>query len=458
MQTFQLLKNMGLVLFLGLTIMACNSSDDNEGGGSEGYEYMKNVPKGEIVPADQRFQALTGYDESVAAKSTSATMLSTNSQKWWTLKDSGYEYWCEGEHEKGDGRKDIGPFGFYPNGKVYTKSVFDDSPIEYGKWKWTDSSKSKITIIDSSDDVQTFEITELNNIGFVIAEIISEWGCTRVDWYQFEVEKEKEKEPSTLKIRYRNYNDSSHDFWYVYKDGKLLSGRGRLFEYEKEHQTFGEVIKTGKGSPITTTYMYDAGKGLVRKNFEYKFLYSDIKKTSYNEYKYIGNEVEVTYYNDENKKTKVVTFTGIGNPSRIEAIYFYPNSGEKQSKEIQHIKYNMDPSKKSPFSNLRGWELARVWDELDWYEDTIIDLDEHIAYGVYDSGTALVDEIEITQFTYSLIDGIEVETEYAWSSKITSEYQFNSEGYPIKEIRKKVSTNSTITQEHIMEISYEYKK
>ena len=96
MKTFEILKNMGLVLFLGLTAVAC-SSDDNKG--SDGSDHFKNVPKGEIVSIEKRFVTLTGYEEnSVVAKS--ASTLNADTQKWWKYLEAYFEYECDGEHEK----------------------------------------------------------------------------------------------------------------------------------------------------------------------------------------------------------------------------------------------------------------------------------------------------------------------------------------------------------------------
>lgn len=185
MKILKLLKNIGLVLFLGFAITACSSSDDNKGG--EGSKLLENVPKGEIVSEAQRFITLTGYEENVASKSISATVLNADSQKWWTLKDSGYEYWCGSEHEKENMGGGSGVIGFSPDGKIYAKYEFDTTPSEYGKWKWANSSKSKITIIYSLEDEETFEFTELNNTGFVIAEITSDMGCEGVYWEQYKL-------------------------------------------------------------------------------------------------------------------------------------------------------------------------------------------------------------------------------------------------------------------------------
>ncbi|TDS65083.1 hypothetical protein [Myroides indicus] len=185
MKTFKLLKNIGLILFLGLVTTACSSSDDNKGG--KGSNLLENVPKGEIVPEAQRFITLTGYDENVAVKSNSATVLNADSQKWWRMEKSGVIYWYEGKYETDVEDGDFTYYAFYPNGKLYARYTLEDTPIEYASWRWIDSSKSKIGVKTSFTEELVYEITELNSFGVTYAHIISEMGYTTVLWEQYKL-------------------------------------------------------------------------------------------------------------------------------------------------------------------------------------------------------------------------------------------------------------------------------
>lgn len=182
MKTPKLFKNIGLLLFFGLTLIAC-SSDDSKGGGSPNY--LENVPKGEIVPTAQRFVTLTGYEESAATKSTSATALSADSQKWWKYKDAAFEYKCDGEHEIEELEEDGSYYAFYPNGKIYYKYGVTGTPIAHHGWEWTDSSKSKIRIITNDGESVIFEFTELNSKTVVYASYQSEGNCSVLTWERF---------------------------------------------------------------------------------------------------------------------------------------------------------------------------------------------------------------------------------------------------------------------------------
>ena len=170
----------GLILFFGVAIIACSNSDDN--GGSGDAKYLENVPKGEIVPTEQRFATLTGYDENATTKLTATTTVNPNLQKWWSKIKVGAVYGTE----KTESKADFLYWAFYPNGKIYFKYVAEDTPIEYANWRWTDSSKSTVTLSFSTHDKELeYKFTELNNAGFTYAHLISEDGFTSVLWEQY---------------------------------------------------------------------------------------------------------------------------------------------------------------------------------------------------------------------------------------------------------------------------------
>ncbi len=178
MKTFKLLKNIGLVLFLGLIAVAC-SSDDNKGGGSD---HFKDVPKGEIVSVEQRFITLTGYEENTVAVNSVST-LNADTQKWWKYIYGKIEYNCEGENESEEIDEAGFYYAFFPNGKLYYKDGVDGVPVAYNNWEWTDSSKSKVRITDNYDgESMVFEFTELNSNTVVYASYQSEGGCSLLTW------------------------------------------------------------------------------------------------------------------------------------------------------------------------------------------------------------------------------------------------------------------------------------
>ncbi|WP_158960311.1 hypothetical protein [Myroides fluvii] len=183
-QILKFSKTVGLILLLGLTIVACSSSDDN--GGSEDVKFLENVPKGEIVPTAQRFMTLTGYDENATTKAMATTAFNAGAQKWWSKVKIGAVYGTE----KTEHQADYLFWAFYPNGKIYFKYLPGDTPIEYADWRWTDSSKSKVTLSFSTHDEELeYKFTELNSSGFIYAHIVSKDGFTSVLWEQYKAGK-----------------------------------------------------------------------------------------------------------------------------------------------------------------------------------------------------------------------------------------------------------------------------
>lgn len=178
MKTFEILKNMGLVLFLGLTAVACSSDDNKDSGESD---HFKNVPKGEIVSVEKRFVTLTGYEENtVVAKSVST--LNADTQKWWKYLEAYFEYECDGEYEKEKLEEDGTYYAFYPNGKIYYKSGATGTPVPHHSWAWVDDTKLKVKITPSEGSSAIFEFTELNSKSVVYASYQSEHGCNVLTW------------------------------------------------------------------------------------------------------------------------------------------------------------------------------------------------------------------------------------------------------------------------------------
>ncbi|WP_158960314.1 hypothetical protein [Myroides fluvii] len=179
MKTVKILKNMGLVLFLGLLITAC-SSDDNKGSG-ENAEHFKNVPKGEIVPTAKRFVTLTGYEENTG-RGTAVATLNTNTQKWWKYTDGKIIYHCDGIDEVDDAGESGDYFAFSPDGILYYKYGANGTPEGDSNWRWTDSSKSKIIVSAEGEDSMVYEFTALNPNLVVYATYLTEGNCSLLAW------------------------------------------------------------------------------------------------------------------------------------------------------------------------------------------------------------------------------------------------------------------------------------
>lgn len=183
MKTFRLLKNKGLVLFLGLIMTACSGSDDNNSGGGNS-DHFKHVPKGEIVSVERRFVTLTGYEENTATLNA-VTTLTTNVQKWWKYVDGEIRYRCDGKDEFEDAGESGDYFAFSPDGKLYYKYGKNGTPEVDSNWRWTDSSKSKIIVSTEGEESMVYEFTALNPNLVVYATYLSEGNCSLLAWARF---------------------------------------------------------------------------------------------------------------------------------------------------------------------------------------------------------------------------------------------------------------------------------
>lgn len=180
MKTLKHLKNIGLALFFGITISACSSSDDNNGGGGN-FDHFKNVPKGEIVSVEKRFETLTGHAENAVSTNSTST-LAADTQKWWKYAEAYFEYECDGETEKDTIEEDGMYYAFYPNGRIYYKMGVTGTPIAHHGWAWVDDAKLKVRITPSDGESVIFEFTELNSKSIVYASYQSEQGCNVLTW------------------------------------------------------------------------------------------------------------------------------------------------------------------------------------------------------------------------------------------------------------------------------------
>jgi len=174
-----LLKTIALVFSLGLITISCSSDDS---GGNK--DYLNDVPKGEIVPVEERYVTLTGFEEGEQQTSSITTTSQESSQKWWKYIHGEIEYNCEGENEVETIEEAGYYYAFFPNGKMYYKIEINGTPIEHNDWEWTDSSKSKVKITNIYGDSQVFEFTELNANAVVYASYQSQQGCSLLTWEQ----------------------------------------------------------------------------------------------------------------------------------------------------------------------------------------------------------------------------------------------------------------------------------
>lgn len=216
-----------LVFSLGLVAVSC-SSDDN--GGNK--DYLKGVPKGEIVPVGERFVTLTGFEEGEAGVS-SREASQANSQKWWKYIYGEIEYNCEGENDVEEIEEVGYYYAFFPNGKMYYKDGISGTPYAYNDWEWADSSKSKIRISNNYGESQVFEFTELNANAVVYASYQSYQGCSLLTWEQMgnPVYEENSEED--------NGNSAGRYIWWTKEDITVDDGSPVL-------SVKGNFVKDGK--------------------------------------------------------------------------------------------------------------------------------------------------------------------------------------------------------------------
>jgi|SRR5690554_1160418 len=175
MKKLTVLRKTCLLLFIGIIITSCSSDD----GGSTS-NYLKNVPKGEIVSVGERFFALTGFDED-AGKG----LETSNSQKWWKYIYGEMEYKCDGEDETEEVESEATYFAFSPDGTIYYKFELGGMTYAHHQWEWVDNSKSKVRITNEYNQTLVFEFTELNHDAVVYASYQAEEGCSLLTWEQF---------------------------------------------------------------------------------------------------------------------------------------------------------------------------------------------------------------------------------------------------------------------------------
>jgi len=151
--------NLFLILLIAVAFTACDKDDD------ESSKYP-GVPKGTIVPIDERAFVLTGADDP-DLKTTDDVL---NDYKFWTFESSKAFISGCGENEEIDLLEELGgdvpDIAFSPDGNVMARDgdyVYDT----YRDWEWADANKSGI-ILDKFPDV-TFEFTALNEHQVVYA-------------------------------------------------------------------------------------------------------------------------------------------------------------------------------------------------------------------------------------------------------------------------------------------------
>lgn len=265
-----------------------------------------------------------------------------------------------------------------------------------------------------------------------------------------EEEKEEEEEESSLILPVEiNYLSSSTNtsFYRNYRfkgdylvsevkgtEGASYKMSSKSYVFEKDHQNFGDVIKSSELKlgmyTVNTAYNYEVSKGVVSKEITENLSggVEPIATKFRREYVYKGNQLVVSSYDSENKKTREITFTGSENPSKVEVyIAAKKGSGSYEAQTVS-IKYNTDPKAKAPFHNVKGWSLAWLSDEVVDYVESTVNLEDFVFYGLYDKSKSLIDEIHVKPLNTGVMD---------YSYKISSQYELNENGFPIKETRKR---------------------
>jgi hypothetical protein len=130
------LKQLFLVLCIGLVTMSCSSDDDNSSSDSI---TPPNGFSGEIVPVAQRNSALTGV--------TNFTKTSLITDKWWTPVESAVTVsGCGGGQ---DGTQTEDNFGaqvsFGTDGYIYNRQNNSTTENTVGEWSWANENKSKVS-------------------------------------------------------------------------------------------------------------------------------------------------------------------------------------------------------------------------------------------------------------------------------------------------------------------------
>ena len=153
--------NLLLILFIAAAFTACDKDDD------ESTKYP-GVPKGSIVPIDERAFVLTGADD----PDLKATDDVFTDYKFWTFESSKAFISGCGENETLDILDELGgeapDIAFAPDGNIMAR-VGDNVSDSYSDWEWADADKSGIILSKFPDVI--FEFTALNEHQVVYASI-----------------------------------------------------------------------------------------------------------------------------------------------------------------------------------------------------------------------------------------------------------------------------------------------
>lgn len=156
-----------LLFFITLTASVLFSCSKDDGGNDP----LADVPKGEIVPVEERDQALTGFSE----------LKNAEIQIWWKHIISTIDIDCGEESDYIEEELENTYFAFKPDGQIYYRQGVDGEEYPYEFWEWENADKDAIIT-----QGVVFELTELNDTGLVYASAQGESGCTAVTWEQFE--------------------------------------------------------------------------------------------------------------------------------------------------------------------------------------------------------------------------------------------------------------------------------
>lgn len=158
-----------LLFFVALTasvLFSCSKDDDG------GNDPLADVPKGEIVPVEQRDQVLTGFSE----------LRNNDEQVWWKHVISTVDIDCGEESDYWEDEFEDTYIAFKPDGQIYAKYGIDGDEYSSGEtWEWENEDKDAIIT-----QGVTFELTELNDTGVIYASVQGESNCTAVTWEKFE--------------------------------------------------------------------------------------------------------------------------------------------------------------------------------------------------------------------------------------------------------------------------------
>lgn len=160
-----------LIVLAVLILTACSKEDNSSG------DLMSTVPKGEIVPIDQRERVLIGYNASSDSETAKSMVVD---QVWWNHKISKMTIDCGEESDETSEEHEDLYMAFKPDGVMYAKMGLDGTEYPSQEWEWASSKKEAINIMDVS-----FKFTELNTGAVTFASLQGEPGCQAVTWERF---------------------------------------------------------------------------------------------------------------------------------------------------------------------------------------------------------------------------------------------------------------------------------